>query len=162
MGFTTFSGPLRLGTVKEGASRNTGLPLQVQYYTIPVADMTLTAATRTLGRLPAGAKIAQFTAEITTAIATAANLSVSFGVGGGSATQYSAAFNTGTAAGRVAQATVDSALTVANTQNVGTADVAVTVTSTAVTAAATAGVVVVGVWYIQRESDGSVHPAASL
>ena len=161
MSFSHFSGPIRAGTVKEGELRNTGTPELVQFYTIPASAILLAPAALVAARLPAGAKITKFSAEVTVALATATNCGITFGVQGGSATQYMTSVNTGVTVGKVAQATLDTATQVANTNNIGTTDVAVTVTPTAAIGNASAGSIVVGVWYIQRAADGSASPASA-
>lgn len=155
MSTSTFSGPIQSGTVREGASANIGRPLLLQTYTIPSSAILTSPAAVTIARLPAGAKIIEFKVEVVTALVTATNCGLTLGVSGGSATQYQTSVNTGATVGRVAQATLDAALQVANCNNVGTADVAITATPTAATGNASAGAIVVTVKYLQRNSDGS-------
>lgn len=156
MGNTTFSGPLRAGTVREGATKNTGTPALTQTYTIPAADMLSAAApTRTAFYLPAGSKILDVYVEVTTALVTATNVGLTVGKLGGTANFYYTTFNTGATANRTATATVQAAQVVAETNNVGTADVGVTLTATAATGNASAGAIQVTVVYIQRNSDGT-------
>jgi hypothetical protein len=156
MSNSTFSGPLRAGTQKDPAPfSNVGWVSLCQVTTIPAADIRTAAVATVVARLPAGAKILEFTVEKTVAIATATEVGVTFGVQGGSATQYSTTFNTGVALGKVATATADTAQVVQNTNNVGTADVAVTCTPTAVTGNASAGNLVITTRYLQRNADGS-------
>lgn len=162
MGFTTFSGPLRSGTIKEGATENTGLPILAQSYTIPFTAILTAPAALTAFYLPAGAKILNFDVEVVTALATATNCGVTVGKLGGTANFFVTTFNTGATVGKVAAATIDTAMQVANTNNIGTTDVGVTVTPTAATGNATDGSIVLTVRYIQRATDGSQQPPYSV
>lgn len=161
MGFTTYSGPLRAGTKREGAERNTGLVELAQSFTL-TADRILTAPSAvTIARLPAGSKITRFHVEVVTALSTATNCGLTIGVGGGTANHFMTSVNTGATVGKVAQASLDTAQQVVNTNNVGASDVAVTATPTAATNNASAGAIVVTVFYIQRAADGSQNPASA-
>lgn len=155
MSTVTFSGPLQAGTVREGASINVGRPTLTQVTTIPFGQILTAATPVPIARLPAGSKILEFTIEKTVALATATDCNMSFGVQGGSATQYATAIATGAALGKTATSAIDTAQVVQNTNNVGTSDVVVTATPTAVTGNATAGSIVVTTRYIQRNADGS-------
>lgn len=155
MSQVTFSGPIRSGTVREGAAPNIGQIPLVQVTTIPFSAMLTAPAAVVIARLPAGSKILDFTVEKVVAIATATDVGITFGVQGGSATQYCTSFNTGVALGKTAVALADAAQVVANTNNVGTSDVVVTATPTAATGNATAGSIVVTTRYIQRNADGT-------
>jgi len=80
----------------------------------------------------------------------------------GSADAFAASFNTGTAVARVAQATVDTAISgkVAALDNIGTVDVPVTATFTATTGNPTSGQIAITVVYQQRAENGAQVPTA--
>lgn len=159
MAFSTFSGPIRAGTVGFGSARNTGLVELVQTFTIPFASILTSPVALNAFTLPAGSRIIDFGADVTVALATATNCGITFGVSGGSATQYMTSVNTGATVGRVAKASIDTALQIANLA-IGATDAVVNVTPTAATGNATAGSIVVFVRYLQRAPDGSSNPAS--
>ena len=85
MGFSTISGPLRAGTVKEGAARNTGLVVLSQSF--DTGDLTgrIVGNTDTpLGILPQGAQIVSIFMDQTVA-ATAGTTTISVGTASGGA-----------------------------------------------------------------------------
>lgn len=155
MANTTFSGPVRAGTVREGATRNLGHVVLSQTYLIPTADILTAPPTRTAFYVPAGSKLLDIDVEVLTALATATNAGVTIGLLGGTANRYWTSFNTGATAARVADSVVTAAQQVANTNNVGTADVGITLTATAATGNASAGTIQVTLFYMQRNSDGT-------
>ena len=157
MSFSTFSGPVRSGTQRYGAGENTGLVQLARSATIASSAMTTSPSAQTLLVLPAGSKILRFNVEVTTTISggSVTNVGMTIGALGGTANQYLTTFNTGTAVGKVAQATIDAAMQVAQTNNVGATDVVLTGTFTAAGGNPTAGAIVVTVEYIQRASDGA-------
>lgn len=65
MGQTTFSGPVRAGTVREGASANVGLVVLSQTFAFTFATVTTSTATGII--LPAGFHIQDITVDVTTA-----------------------------------------------------------------------------------------------
>jgi hypothetical protein len=160
MSFTTFSGPVRAGTVRENVGRNCGLPVLTQSYTALPAVIKASPTAQLLCTLPAGSKILRMQVEVTVAMTGATNCGLVVGTSGTS-NAYFTTFNTGATVGMVTQATVDSAMQVASTNNIGTSDVGVYGTFTAATADATAGNVVVTIEYIQRAPDGSQNPVNS-
>jgi hypothetical protein len=164
MAFSTFSGPLRTGTQKDGLLRNTGLVTVAQSVAVPFSAMTTAPTAQSLFRLPAGTKILRINYEVVTAISggSVSNVGVTLGLGGGSASFYQTSINTGLTVGKLAQATVDAAMVVTATNNTGLADVLVTGTFTAATGNPTAGSTVVTIEYIQRADDGTQNPASSL
>ena len=160
MSFSTFSGPVRSGTVRFGAAENTGLMQLARSATIAFSAMTTSPSAQTLFVLPAGSKILRFNVEVTTAISggSVSNVGMTIGAAGGTANLYLTTFNTGTSAGKVAQATIDAAMQVAQTNNIGAVDVAFTGTFTAAGGNPTAGAIVVTVEYIQRADNGAQVP----
>lgn len=160
MSFTTFSGPVRSGTVRENVGRNCGLPLLTQSYTALPAVIKASPTAQLLCTLPAGSKILRMDVEVTVAFTGASNCGLVVGTSGTS-NAYFTTFNTGATVGKVAQATIDSAMQIASTNNIGTSDIGVYGTFTAATADATAGNVVVTIEYIQRAPDGTQNPVNS-
>jgi hypothetical protein len=165
MSNSTFSGPIRSGTVRDGAPAlgavgalqgyNVGRPVLTQIYTIPFAQMIVTTGSAiTAFNLPAGSKILGMDVEVTAALVTATNLALQLGITGTVAKYYST-FNTGATVGKVAAATIETAMQVSATDNIGTADVPILLTAIAATGTATVGSVVVTLRYVQRNADGS-------
>jgi hypothetical protein len=102
-----------------------------------------------------------FQVEVVTAISGGSVSNVGMVIGkAGSANAYLTTINTGLTSTFLTQATVDAATVVAQTNNIGTADVPVTGTFTAATGNPTAGSTVVSVYYLQRSDDGSSAPTA--
>lgn len=163
MGFSSFSGPLRAGTVRDGGttSRNAGLALLTQSATVAYSAMTTSPTAQALCTLPAGAKITRVQVEVVTALSggSVSNCGVTIG-DSGTANKYVTTFNTGTSSVMVPQATVDAATVVAQTNNIGTSDVTIYGTFTAATGNPTAGSIVVTIHYIQRAADGSTNPTS--
>jgi hypothetical protein len=164
MGFATFSGPMRAGTVRYGAvtEENTGLVELIQTATIPFGSITTAPSAVNLFTLPAGAKIMSFMVEVVTALSggSVSNCGVTIGKAS-TANFFVTTFNTTTSSVRVPQATIDAATVVAQTNNIGTSDVTVTGTFTAATGNPTAGSIVVSVRYVQRAADGSDAPTSA-
>ncbi len=161
MSFSSFSGPLRSGTVRQGSATNMGLVELVQTATVPFSAMTTSPTAQTLFTLPAGSRIMGFQVEVVTAISGGSVSNVGMVIGkAGSANAYLTTINTGLTSTFLTQATVDAATVVAQTNNIGTADVPVTGTFTAATGNPTAGSTVVSVYYLQRSDDGSSAPTA--
>jgi hypothetical protein len=163
MSFTTFSGPVLSGTVKQNAGRNTGLPLLTQSTTL-AATVALTSApvAQLLAVLPAGSKILRFRVEKTVAISGNSVSEVALTIGtAGSAALYMGSANLGLTAIPTVQATLDAAMKPVDTNNIGTSDVSVYGTFTAATGNPTAGTIVVTIEYIQRAADGSQYPSGT-
>ena len=164
--FVTMSGPVRSGTQRYAPGENTGLVTlsRTAYVNLSGVALTSGAVAQTLFTLPAGSKILNFVPEVL--VAATGNSVSQIGVQIGNATTadaYAASFNTGTSVARVAQATVDTAISgkVAALDNIGTSDVAVQATFTATTGNPTAGQIAITVVYQQRLSDGSQVPPGS-
>lgn len=159
--FTTFSGPVRSGTVRYNPGRNTGLALLTQSATINMSGVALTsgAAAQSLFTLPAGSKILWFRVEKTVAMSgnSVSNCALIIG-NAADDNQYLESVNIATALGVAAQATVDAGMQSDDCDNIGTSDVALTATFTAATGNPTAGQVVITAVYIQRAPDGAQAP----
>jgi hypothetical protein len=162
MSFSTFSGPVRVGTQRQGADVNTGLPLLTQSVNVPFSAMTTSPSAVTLFNLPAGTKILRFNVEKTTAISggSVSEVNATFG-NATSATAYQASAAIGLTTAPAVRATLDAAIVSSATNNIGVNDVAVTGTFTAVTGNPTAGAVVVTVEYIQRADNGAQNPESA-
>ena len=163
MALSSFSGPLRSGTVRQGtvaSGMNTGTPILAQTATVGFAVMLTSPAAQALCVIPAGAKIVRFDIEVVTAISgnSVSNVGVTLG-NVGTANKYMTTVSTTTSAVKVVQATIDAAMVVAQTNNIGTSDVTIYGTFTAATGNPTAGSMVVTVEYMQRASDGTSQPA---
>lgn len=166
MSFSSMSGPIRSGTQRYAPGENTGLVTlsRTAYVNLSGVALTTGAVAQTLFTLPAGSKILNFIPEVLVAATgnSVSQIAVTIGVSG-TADAYAASFNTGTAVARVAQATVDTAISgkVAALDNIGAVDVPVLATFTATTGNPTAGRIAITVVYQQRLSDGSQVPAPS-
>ena len=166
MGFATFSGPVRSGTQRYGAAENTGLMTlsRTAYVNVSGVALTTGAAAQTLFTLPAGAKILNFVTEVLVTVAGNSVSQVGVQIGkSGSAAEFAASFNTGTAVARVTQATMDTAITgkVAALDNIGSVDVPVQATFTATTGNPTSGQIAITVIYQQRADNGAQAPTAT-
>lgn len=166
MSMTTFSGPMRSGTERYNAAENTGLVTlsRTAYVNLSGVALTSGAVAQTLFNLPAGSKILNFVVEVLVAATGNSVSQVAATIGtAATADAYAASFNMGTSVARVAQATVDTAISgkVAALDNIGAVDVPVQATFTATTGNPTAGRVAITVVYQQRLSDGSQVPPGS-
>lgn len=145
MAFTTFSGPLRTGTVKEGAGRNTGVAVLSQ-----TATLGLTTSAAFI--LPAGSQIIDINIDITTLYTSGATMAIGDGT---TAAKYVTAITT-PAVGR--QSITLTAAQIAAWANIGTSDVPITVTMAGTTA--TAGDGILTVVYAQKTSAGASNPTS--
>jgi hypothetical protein len=146
MSFSTFSGPLRVGTIKDGPSSNAGLVVlaQVKVVNFNDADNSVAAI------VPAGALIVRthFTTTTTFNQPTTITLSI-----GGTAISAAVTVTTG---GHFNIATTQSQA-VGQLLNVGTTDATVTYTVNEGTSNVGQGYLTIE--YIQRGSDRSTAPA---
>lgn len=155
--FTTFSGPVRAGTIREGADRNTGLVVLAQSY--DSGDLTGTDVGNVdvlAFKIPQGSQIVDITVDQIVA-ATAGTTTVSVGNASGGA-QLMAAIAT-TAGGRFRGTAT--AATQAAWQTSTTADTSVYVRVAVGTATLTAGQFIVTVSYVQRAPNGAQNPASA-
>lgn len=148
MSFTTFSGPVRSGTVREGSGRNTGLVVLAQTKVVNYNDGTAVAAFT----IPAGAQILRATFNTTTTFTAASTIVVKVS---GTAINSATTITTGGPYG----ITILSTQAVGQLLNVGTSDVAVTYDLSVGASSAGQGTLIVE--YIQRASDGSSNPATA-
>ena len=157
MAFSTFAGPLRSGTVKEGAGRNTGLATLVQSY--DSGDLTGT----TTGNydvaafiIPAGSQIIDIIVDQVVA-ATVGTTTISVGTASGGA-QLMAAVAT-TAGGRF-RGTATAATQLA-WQTSTTADTVVYIRDVVGTGTLGAGRFILTLEYVQRADNGAQFPASA-
>lgn len=155
MAFTTFTGPIRAGTVKEGASRNTGLVVLSQSYDF--GDMTGDVVGNedvAAFVLPQGAQILDIVHDQVVA-ATTGTTTISVGTASGGA-QLSAAVAT-TAGGRF-RGTATAATQLA-WQLSTTADTTVYIRSATAVGTLATGRCITTILYAQRADDGTQNPA---
>lgn len=157
MGFSTFSGPLRVGTVREGAGRNTGLVnLSQSYDTGSLVDAVVGNIDVAAFIIPRGAQIINIFVDQVVA-ATAGTMTISAGTTTGGADLMAAVATT--AGGRftgTATATTQLAW-----QTSTTADTTVFVRVAVGTATLTAGRAIVTIAYAQRADNGAQNPVSA-
>lgn len=139
MGTTTFSGPVRSGTLKTGETNGPNLGFAVLEQETSITQNSTTAVSSTL-YIPVGSKIINILVDVLTAFnsGTSAVLSVGITAGG---TEYASGVDVKTATGRItptftaAQLAAMSNVTVLGVAAPTTAPVVVTVTPTGATSA---------------------------
>lgn len=152
MAFSTFTGPVRSGTVKNttgttlGTIDNTGVVVLSQ-----TANLGLTTSAPFV--LPAGSQILNIFIDVTTAFTTSATLAVGDGT---TVDKYVTAINN-PAVGR--QTITFPAAQLTAISNIGTSDVKITVTMAGTTAVAGAGFITIS--YVQKTSSGTEVPASA-
>lgn len=157
MAFSTMSGPLRVGPIREGASRNTGLVILAQSYNSGDLTGAVVGNTDTaVFKIPQGAQITDITVDQIVA-ATAGTTTVSVGTTSGGAELMAAVATT--AGGRFRGTAT--AATQAAWQTSTSADTTVYVRVAVGTATLTAGQFVLTVSYVQRAPNGSQNPASA-
>jgi hypothetical protein len=157
MAFTTFSGPLRSGTVKEGAGMNCGLAvLSRSYDSGDLTGAVVGNVDTAVFIIPAGSQIIDIVVDQVVASATGTT-TVSVGNATGGA-QLMAGVAT-TAGGRF-RGTATAATQLA-WQTSTTDDTTIFVRSATGTATLTAGRFIVTVLYAQRASNGAQFPASA-
>lgn len=156
MSFVTFSGPVRSGTVREGAARNTGLLVLGQSY--DTGDLTGAVVGNTDGArfiLPRGSQITDITVDQVVAAGTGTT-TVSVGTTSGGAELMADVVTT--TGGRF-RGTATAATQLA-WQTSTTADTTVFVRNAVGTGTLTAGRFIVTISYIQRADNGAQNPAS--
>jgi hypothetical protein len=157
MAFTTFSGPVRAGTVREGANRNTGLVVLAQSYNSGDLTGTEVGNVDTLAfKIPQGSQIVDITIDQIVA-ATAGTTTVSVGSTSGGAELMAAVATT--AGGRFRGTAT--AATQAAWQTSTTADTSVYVRVAVGTDTLTAGQFIATVSYVQRAPNGAQNPTSA-
>ena len=156
MSFATFSGPLRIGTVREGDARNTGLVMLTQAYDTGVVTAGVGNVDAQLGILPQGAQIINILVDQVVVPGGSSTSTISVGSTSGGSDLMAAVATT--AGGRFTG--VATAATQLAWQTSTTADTPVWVRY-AVGTAAGVGRAIITVVYVQRASDGSRNPASA-
>ncbi len=129
MGTTTFSGPIRTGTIKEGANANIGYALSMQAHTIDCSGGAI-GQSDTAMIIPANSAIVDVVIDVISAIGTAPAV-VSLGTSGGNDNTILNAFSCATGAGQIGRKypTTEAGAT-RGWANIGTSDLKVTVKTT--------------------------------
>ena len=157
MSFSTFSGPIRSGTVREGADRNTGLAILAQSY--DTGDLTGTEVGNVdvlAFYLPKGSQITDITVDQVVA-ATAGTMTVSVGNASGGAQLMAGIAST--AGGRF-RGTATAATQLA-WQTSTSADTTVYIRVAVGTDTLTVGQAVITVSYVQRADNGAQNPTSA-
>jgi hypothetical protein len=154
MSFSTFSGPIRVGTNRYNPGRNTGLIVLTQSYDTGVVTAGVGNVDAQLGILPAGSQIINILIDQVVVPGGSSTSTISVGNTSGGA-ELSAAVAT-TAGGRFTGTTT--AATQLAWQTSTSADTPVYVRNAITVASASAGRAIVTVVYVQRASDGSQNP----
>ena len=141
MGTTTFSGPVKAGTVREGASANTGSVLMAQSAVIDIIGATNTTA---VGIIPANSQIVDVILNVTTANDDGSTAPVKIGHAGDD-DEYLAATNVKAVA--TTRGTIG-----ADGTDIGTSDQTVNAIYTAANADGTTGAATVTVLYMQNNN----------
>ena len=152
MGTTTFSGPIKAGTLKETTGStvgtdvaNTGFVLMAQSANIVYAA---NGTTTDIATLPANSQIFQITLDITTAFNAATTNTIDFG-DGTTADKYADALAAGSLARVLATSDVSQ---IGNLVDIGTSDVTVTATYNQTGTVASAGAATATVLYLQNRN----------
>ena len=156
MGFSTFSGPIRSGTVREGAAENTGLVVLTQSYDTGVVTNAAGNVDAQLGILPQGSQIVNILIDQVVVPGGSSTSTISVGSTSGGA-ELSAAVAT-TAGGRFTGTAT--AATQLAWQTSTSADTNVFVRYT-VGVAAGVGRAIITVVYVQRASNGAQQPVSA-
>ena len=141
MGTTTFSGPIKVGTVREGANSNLGNILMAQSAVIDIIGATNTTA---VGIIPANSQIVDVILNVTTANDDGSTATVKIGHAGDD-DEYLAATNVKAVA--TTRGTIG-----ADGTDIGTSDQTVNAIFTAGTGNGAAGAATVTVLYIQNNN----------
>ena len=153
MSFSTFSGPIRSGTQRYGAGRNTGLAILAQSYDTGVVTAGVGNVDAQMAILPQGAQIVDITVDQMVVPGGSSTSTVSVGSTSGGAELMAAVATT--AGGRFRG--TSTAATQLAWQTSTTADTSVFVRY-AVGTAAGVGRAIITVNYVQRQPDGSQNP----
>ena len=152
MGTTTFSGPIKAGTLKETTGStvgtdvaNTGFVLMAQSASIVYGA---NGSTTTIATLPANSQIFQITLDVTTAFNAGTTNTIDFG-DGTTADKYADALAAGSLARVLATSDVSQ---ITNLIDVGTSDVQVIATYNQSGSAASAGAATATVLYLQNRN----------
>lgn len=156
MGFSTFSGPIRSGTVREGAAENTGLVMLTQSYDTGVVTAGVGNVDAQIGILPAGSQIVNILVDQVVVPGGSSTSTVSVGSTSGGNDLMAAVVTT--AGGRFTGTAT--AATQLAWQTSTTADTPV-FARYAVGVAAGVGRAIITVVYVQRASNGAQQPVSA-
>ena len=156
MAFSTFSGPLRAGTVRDGAGRNTGLVVLAQSYDTGVVTAGVGNVDVQMGTLPQGAQIVDIVVDQVVVPGGSSTSTISVGNATGGAQLMPAVVTT--AGGRF-RGTATAATQLA-WQTSTSADTPLFVRY-AVGTAAGVGRAIITVLYVQRLENGAQNPASA-
>lgn len=152
MATTTFSGPIKAGTIKATTGTtvgedkaNVGFVLMAQSGNVVFGD---DGSTTVVATLPANSQIFQITVDVTTAFDAGTTNTLDIG-DGSTADKYADALAAGAQARVLATSDVSQ---IGNLIDIGTSDVDVTVTYNQTGTAATAGAATVTVLYLQNRN----------
>tara|TARA_Y100001973_G_scaffold70983_1_gene103482 strand:+ start:21 stop:452 length:432 start_codon:yes stop_codon:yes gene_type:complete len=141
MATTTFSGPVKAGSIREGATANTGFVLMAQSAVIDIIGAT---ATTTVGIIPANSQIVDVILNVTTVNNDGGTATVQVG-NSGDTDEYLPATNVKSLA--TTRGTIGTEGT-----DIGTSDQTVTATFTAANGDGTTGAATVTVLYMQNNN----------
>ena len=144
MATTTFSGPVKAGSIREGATANTGFVLMAQSAVIDIIGATVTT---TVGIIPANSQIVDVLLNVTTVNNDGGTATVQVG-NSGDTDEYLPATNV------KALATTRGTIQTEGT-DIGTSDQTVIATFTAANGDGTTGAATVTVLYMQNKIEGS-------
>jgi hypothetical protein len=158
MSFTTFSGPIRSGTVREGAGQNCGLVMLSRSYNSGNLNGTATGTynINTGIVLPRGSQIINMFVDQIVA-ATGGTTTIAVGTASADASLFAATATT--AGGRFVSQTTATMLAYQNAA--ANADVTLWLQNVVATAALTAGQFVMTVVYMQRLENGAQFPVSA-
>lgn len=156
MAFATFSGPIRSGTVRENAGRNTGIVTLTQALDTGVVTAGISNVDSQLGILPQGAQILNILVDQVVVPGTTSTSTISVGTTSGGAELFPAAATT--AGGRFTG--VLTATTQLAWQTSTTADTPIFVRY-AVGVTAGVGRAIITVAYTQRAPNGTRNPVSA-
>lgn len=159
MSFSTFSGPIRAGTIREGSvatGRNTGLVVLSQSYDTGVVTAGAGNVDVQFGNLPEGAAIVNILIDQIVVPGGSSTSTISIGTASGGAQLFPATATT--AGGRFSTTAIANVLAWASLST--TADTQLWMRY-AVGVAAGVGRAVINVQYVQRAEDGSANPASA-
>jgi hypothetical protein len=159
MSFSTFSGPMRSGTLRDGTvaqGRNTGIVVLNQSYDTGVVTAGAGNVDVLIGNLPKGAAIVNILIDQIVVPGGSSTSTISVGTASGGATLFPATATTG--GGRFATTAIANVLAWATLST--TADTQLWVRYTVGTAAGV-GRAIINVQYVQRADDGSQAPVSA-
>lgn len=151
MGYASHLGPMKLGTVKDGAGANMGGVVVSQAATVTFAD----TSAKNLFIIPAGSRIVSFVIDVTTAFNSSGTDLLDIGTTANGALYVNDADVSST--GHIVATLV--AANLASVINVGSTDVQITATYAQSVADAAAGSALVSVVYEIRNPDGTTTVA---